>query len=109
MVDRVVWSPRSVSQLENICDYIALDSPVYARIFAQKMVSLAKLLPAYPEAGRRVPEYDLPDLREKIYGDYRMVYRITESTVEIVAICHGARQLERALPDPHQIQKGEKR
>ncbi len=100
MAGRVVWSPRAVSQLESICDYIALDSPTYARIFAQKVLSIVKLLPLYPQTGRMVPEYNLPDLREKIYGDYRIVYRIAESTIEIAAICHGARQLERVLPDP---------
>ncbi len=30
--------------------------------------------------------------------DYRIVYRISASTIEVAAICHGARQLERALP-----------
>lgn len=103
MAGRVVWSPRAISQLESICDYIALDSPVYARIFAQKVVSLVKLLPAYPQTGRMVPEYGLPNLREKIHGDYRIIYRIEASTIEIAAICHGARQLERALPNPREI------
>ncbi len=103
MADCVVWAPRALSQLESICDYIALDSPVYARIFAKKVVFLVELLPAYPKTGRMVPEYNLPDLREKIYGDYRIVYRIVETTIEIVAICHGARQLERVLPDPRKI------
>ena len=100
MAGRVVWSPRAVSQLESICDYIALDSSAYARIFAQKVVSLVKLLPAYPQTGRMVPEYGMPNLRERIYGDYRIVYRVLDSTIEVVAICHGARQLERVLPDP---------
>jgi plasmid stabilization system protein ParE len=50
-----------------------------------------------------VPEYGLPNLREKIYGDYRIVYRISTTTIEVAAICHGARQLERVLPDPLKI------
>ena len=95
MADRIVWSPRAASQLENI----AQDSPVYAQIFAKKVMALVKAIPTYPQTGRMVPEYNTPDLREKIYGNYRIVYRIQPSAIEIVAICHGARQLDRALPN----------
>ncbi len=99
MADRIVWSPRAASQLESICEYIAKDSPVYARIFAQKIMTLVKALPVSPQAGRMVPEYNNPALREKIYGNYRIVYRVHPSAIEIAAICHGARQLGRALPN----------
>ena len=54
-------------------------------------------IPKSPRSGRVVPEYDDPDLREKILGDYRVVYRIRKDTVEIVAICHGARLIQRVL------------
>ncbi|MEW5816622.1 MAG: type II toxin-antitoxin system RelE/ParE family toxin, partial [Spirochaetota bacterium] len=44
-----------------------------------------------------VPEYNDENLREKIYENYRIVYRIKDEIIEIVAICHGARQLENIL------------
>jgi plasmid stabilization system protein ParE len=99
MADRIIWSPRAASHLEDICEFIAQDSPVYARIFARKVIALVKSIPASPKTGRMVPEYNDPDLREKIYGDYRIIYRIRHSSIEMAAICHGARQLERVLPD----------
>ncbi len=100
MADRIIWSPRAASHLESICEFIAEDSPIYARVFAQKVVALVKSIPAFPQTGRIVPEYNDPGLREKIYGDYRIIYRIKANTVEIAAICHGARRLERAFHEP---------
>jgi len=91
------WSPKAAHQLEAIVEYIAQDSERYAAIFACKLVQIVKAIPAYPTAGRVVPEYDDQNLREKFHLGYRIVYRLTPHAVEIVAICHGARLLENAL------------
>jgi toxin ParE1/3/4 len=65
---KLIWSPRAAADLEEICNYIALDSEHYARLFAQRIVTL-------------------------IFQNYRIVYRIKEEAIEIVAIVHGARLL----------------
>ncbi|MBI5634848.1 MAG: type II toxin-antitoxin system RelE/ParE family toxin [Nitrospirae bacterium] len=80
-----------------ICDYIAKDSHYYAVVFARKIVAIVRAIPQFPKAGRIVPEYDDENLREKIYENYRIVYRIKQEVIEIVAICHGARLLENIL------------
>ena len=94
MAYRVKWSPKAASHFEGICDYIANDSKYYAVLFAKKVVAIVKSLPQFPKAGRIVPEYNDQNLREKICGNYRIVYRINEEVIEIVAICHGSRLLE---------------
>ena len=38
-----------------------------------------------------------PNLRERIYGNYRIVYRLKHDGAEIAAICHGAQPLEKVL------------
>jgi len=97
MAYRIVWSPRASDQFEKICDYIGEDSPMYAHIFAQKVVAIVKSIPAFVRSGRVVPEYGDENLREKIYGNYRIVYRINADCIEIAAICHGAQLLSRIL------------
>jgi len=97
MAYRIKWSPRAASHFEGICDYIAKDSKYYAVLFAKKVIAIVKSLPEFPKTGRIVPEYNDENLREKIYGNYRIVYRIKEEVIEIAAICHGARQLENIL------------
>ncbi|OGW29803.1 MAG: hypothetical protein A2X59_09010 [Nitrospirae bacterium GWC2_42_7] len=97
MAYSVKWSPRAASHFEDICEYIAKDSKYYATLFARKVLSIVKSIPQFPKSGRVVPEYNDEDLREKLYENYRIVYRIKEATIEIVAICHGSRLLENIL------------
>lgn len=94
MAGTIRWSPRAISQLEAICEHISRDSQRYAGLFARRILDIVTSIPQFPKAGRVVPEYGDPDLREKIFNNYRIVYRLNEETVEIVVITHGARLLE---------------
>jgi toxin ParE1/3/4 len=91
MAPEIRWSPRAVDDLESIGNYIARDSEVYASLFIQNILTIIRHIPEFPTSGRIVPEYNNKELREKIYGNYRIVYRIQHETIEIVAIHHGAR------------------
>jgi plasmid stabilization system protein ParE len=90
---KLIWSPRAASDLEDICNFIASDSEHNARIFAQRIIALIECIPDFPKAGRSVPEYQIDDIRERLYQDYRIVYRIKKDKIEIVTIVHGARLL----------------
>lgn len=94
MAYKIRWSPRAASNLEDICSYIAKDSEHYASLFATKVNTIIESIPEFPKAGRIVPEYGDENLREKIYENYRIVYRLKGEVVEIVAICHGAKLLD---------------
>jgi toxin ParE1/3/4 len=48
----------------------------------------------FPGIGKVVPEYQNPDIRELIYRNYRLVYKIKSGIVEIVTIFQGSRLLE---------------
>jgi plasmid stabilization system protein ParE len=97
MAGSIRWSPRAVTQLEEICEHISRDSEQYARLFAKRVMSIVESLPRFPYSGRVVPEYGREDLREMLYGNYRIVYRLKDDTIEIVVITHGARLLENIL------------
>ena len=97
MAQKIRWSPRAASNFEDICNYIARDSELYASIFAKRIIAIIKDIPRFKRAGRIVPEYGEENLREKIYENYRIVYRIKGEIIEIVAICHGAKPLGEIL------------
>ena len=97
MAYKIRWSPRAASNFEDICDYIAKDSEYYAAIFAKRMNAIIKDIPPFPKAGRIVPEYRDENLREKIYGNYRIIYRLKGEFIEIIAICHSARLLNNLI------------
>lgn len=97
MASKIIWSPHAASNLEEICDYISKDSEYYAAVFVKKLIKIIKEIPGFPKSGRIVPEYNDENLREKIYGNYRIVYRIQNEAIEIAAICHGNRLLENVI------------
>jgi hypothetical protein len=41
-----------------------------------------------------VEEWQDPNVREILFGNYRIIHRVRDSVVEIMIICHGARLLE---------------
>lgn len=87
MAYKIRWSPRAASNFEDICNYIVKDSEFYAAVFVKRVNIIVKDIPQFPRAGRVVPEYGDENLREKIYDNYRIVYRITREIIEIVTIC----------------------
>ena len=95
MARKIIWSPHAAQSLQEICSFIERDSKWYATIFAQRIIAAIEITAEFPEMGRIVPEYKNPSLREKILGDYRIVYRLKENSIEIVIIVHGSRLLIR--------------
>ena len=79
----VRWTPQAVEDLESITDFIAKDSPQYARFFVVDILHAADRLEKFPSSGRVVPELNDSIIREIILGNYRLVYRIHQNVVEL--------------------------
>ncbi len=71
-----------------------MDSEHYARSFAKEVIHAIENLQIFPKSGRVVPEYNLKHIREIIFQNYRIVYRIRSDVIEIVTITHGARLMD---------------
>lgn len=97
MASTIRWSPSALRHLEAVCGYIGQDSEAYASIFAKDVMAIVDSLAAFPLSGRTVPEYGNPRIRERIYKNYRIVYRLRKGAVEIAAVCHGARLLRNVM------------
>ena len=91
---KVKWSPEAVEDLESIAEYIERDSKFYARSVVSKILSITRKIPEQPLIGRIVPEIGEKEIRERFVYSYRLVYRIQNSMITIVAIIHGKRLLE---------------
>jgi len=89
----VVWAEPAVNDLKAIVEHIAKDSKAYAERFALKVVQAARRLKSFPQSGRVVPEFGDRNVRELIYGSYRLIYVVRSSTCYVVALVHGSRQL----------------
>ena len=81
---KIVWSPNSLRQLEQIGDYIALDAPGNAGRFIDKIISSVERLKNLPLSGSNVPES--PNLKQVIAQGYRVIYRPTDKSIDIIAV-----------------------
>jgi toxin ParE1/3/4 len=91
LVPEIIWSPQAVEEVESIRDYISRDSPHFGVLTAQRIVGTVERLTRFPESGRIVPEFGDARLREVLWRNYRIVYRLSPMAVEIVTVFHGAR------------------
>ncbi len=89
----VEWSARARTDIRELHAYIAQDSPHYARRFVEKILNAAEALTDHPQIGRKVPEADRDDIRELIFQNYRIIYRIKPEHVYVVTVLHGSRDV----------------
>ena len=92
----LIWTINAKNDLKEIYDYIAADSKYYANACVEKIKNTTKVLKSYPNIGRMVPEYNRDEIRELIYQNYRIIYKISQQQIFVVSIFHTARDLIRA-------------
>ncbi|MCK5906988.1 MAG: type II toxin-antitoxin system RelE/ParE family toxin [Flavobacteriales bacterium] len=93
MVD-VRWTNRALIDINDIANFIALDSFKYATIQINRFFDKVKILNKHPEIGRLVPEKNNPLFRELILGNYRIIYKIiSPSRIDIITVHHSKRKL----------------
>ena len=93
----VRWSMTAESDLRQIEEFIAKDSPVHAVNFVGRLVESAEMLQATPMLGRIVPEFSRRNLRELLVRQYRVVYLFRNDTVTVLRVVHGARDLVKLI------------
>lgn len=86
----IIWTNQSLDKLNKFVDYIARDDADAAEKWALNLIDQTDQLIEHPESGRIVPEYNDPTLRELIFGNYRLIYRIRkdENTIYIQTVWH---------------------
>lgn len=77
---------------------LAQDSPHYARRFTEKIFKAVEALTDHPQIGRKVPEADREDIRELIFQNYRIIYRIKPERLYIVTVLHTGAATWRGKP-----------
>ena len=89
----VRWTDTAQDHLDAIYEYIAQNSPYYAMRMVDRLTHRSQQIENSPLSGRSVPEYKLDQIREVIEGPYRIIYHISSSHIDIIAVIHGARNV----------------
>ncbi len=91
----VKWTAHAKSQVRHIHDYIAQDSPLYAKRVSEELVKRTLDLDTLPRKGKKVPELNVDAVRELGLYSYRILYEIkVDDLVEILAVIHKRQHLE---------------
>ena len=90
---RLVWTEPALQDLDEIAEYIALDDVGAAKRLVRQVFDVVESLEQFPESGRRPPELQRTQYREKIVGPCRVFYRVEKESVYILYIMRGERML----------------
>jgi len=101
---KIEWTDPAIESLRNLHGYIAKDSEVYASSFVQRIVLAVEKLTNFPRLGRVVPEADEETIRELLYQNYRIIYRIRGERVEILTVIQGSRDVGSFRPAPWEVE-----
>lgn len=96
---RLIWTQKASHDLKAIYDFIYRDSPKYASIEVKRLLDFAESLADFPYAGKACLQYAGQNLREKVLGHYRLIYRVAQVPHEvlILTVVHSSRTLPKKL------------
>ena len=86
---KIIWSPLALDRVYDIALHISEDKINAAEKWVTSIFERVSTLETFPKSGRVVPELGKESIREVLFGDYRIVYRLLPDEVQILTIRHG--------------------
>lgn len=91
----IEWTDLAIQDLYLITQYIAKDSIKNSNSVYKNIFSAVEDLGKFPKKGRKIPEIEEDYYREIFVTSYRIMYKIDENTIYIVAVFHMAQNFEK--------------
>ena len=98
--NEVIWASAAENDLAGIIEYLAADSPANALKVLDKLREKAANLHHSPKRGRIIPElqeYGIYQYRESIVAPWRLMYRVQEDKVYVLAVLDSRQNIEDIL------------
>lgn len=86
---KIIRSEQATNDLNEIFVYISRDSLHAATLIIYQIHEIVSYLIDFPKLGRTVPEFKIPAIREILFKNYRIIYKIKQTDIEIVTVFHG--------------------
>ncbi|HET6568878.1 MAG TPA: type II toxin-antitoxin system RelE/ParE family toxin [Rhodothermales bacterium] len=90
---RVHWTNTALDHLIAIHEFAAQNSIIYADRLVDRLTRRSEQIAVFPKSGRIVPEWRREDVREIIEPPYRIVYRLLEGRIDVLAVLHTAQDV----------------
>ncbi len=97
---KVEWTESATADLEAIRGYIGRDSRYYAACLVDRVVKATRAVGTFPELGQVVRQFEERRVRERVVGNYRILYEVQKNRVLIIAVVHAARDIGSLSVDP---------
>jgi len=97
---RILWSPLALVRVEEVAGVIAADRPSVADRWIVGLFARVKRLQPHPELGSMVPELGRPEIRQLIYGRYRVIYRLDPHRIVVLTVRHSRQEFDVTELDP---------
>lgn len=87
----VIWSPLALARIHETAERIARDRPKAAERWVVRIFDSVKPLRTSPKRGRVVPEVGREEIRELLFGKYRIIYKLEDGSISILTVRHCSR------------------
>lgn len=102
---KILISDSAYSDFEIIKEYYTEKNvPHIGEQFIVSIIEHIETIPANPDIGRKVPEFNIEKIRELIHGPFRVIYLREEQSIHVVRIWRSERLLKlENTPAEHKI------
>jgi addiction module RelE/StbE family toxin len=90
----IIWSDTALADLDAIADYIAIENPLAAAAFVQRVLDHVEQLRRHPKIGPKVPELRRSRYRQLSEPPCRIFYRVDGRQVIVVHVMRAERQFQ---------------
>ena len=90
---QLIWTEPALADLDEVAEYIALDDPVAASAFVQKVFDRLERLETYPKSGKQPSELLHTPYREVVVAPCRIFYRVEKGAVYILYVMRSEKLL----------------
>ena len=98
---QVILAPDFLSDLFELYQYVLLsDGEQRARTLVKSLEKAARRLQSFPDRGHQLPELTamgIQNIQEIIIAPYRIIYKVQDINVHILACIDGRRDIEQIL------------
>ena len=89
---RVVYTTEALADLDGIFDYIANNYPAISDAFQNRLRAVIARVARWPESAQEVSERPGVRVAPLIRYPYKVFFRVSGDTVEILHVHHAARE-----------------
>ena len=101
----LIWTEPALLDLDEVAEYIALDNPMAASNYVQRVFERTDRLTIYPNSGKRPKELPRTPYREIVVPPCRIFYRVEKDTAYILHVMRAERLLQSFLLDRRDREK----